>query len=152
MATLRHSGKTAIPRPTPNKANTTRITIMVNMRALISTCNRVFRISHTEGTIQDSVATISTQSRIAVTPGLDLKPLQYMPRGDVVGIFRIYNGLLVVGAEDVDKPINLQAARTSRGSRNHQTKFPSNNSSSQSHRLPSLKRTTILSDRPKTCR
>lgn len=126
MATLRHSGKTAIPRLTPNKANTTLITIMVNMVVLISRCKPVFRISHTEGTTQGSVAIISIRSRTVVIPALDLKALLYMLRVDVVGISRIYNGLLAVGVEDVDNPTSPQAARTSRENRNHRTKFPSN--------------------------
>lgn len=42
MAILHHSGKTATPRLTPNKGNTTLIIIMVNMVALINRCNPVF--------------------------------------------------------------------------------------------------------------
>lgn len=45
---------------------------------------------------------------------------------DVVGISRIYNGLLAVVVEDVDNPTSLQVARTSRGSRNRRTKFTFN--------------------------
>ena len=152
MAILRHSGKTAIPRLTPNKANTTLITITVNMVALITKYNLGFRISHIEGLIQDSVAIISIQSKTVVTPAQDLKPLQHMPRVDVVGISRIYNGLLAVAVEAVDSPTSPHAARTSRGSHNRRRKFSFNLSSSPVHRLPNLKKTTTLSGLPKICR
>ena len=152
MATLRHSGKTAIPRPTPNKANTTLIIIMVNMVALISRCNPVFRISHTEGTTQASVAIISIQSRTVVIPAPDLKALQYMLHADVVGISRIYNGLLAVGVEDVDNPTSPRAAHTSRGNCSHRIQFSLNIQSSPLHRLLNLKKTITLSGLPKTYR